>query len=171
MEVLFIVALVLAWPTFGLSIVVWIVLYLFKFSQRQTNTAWDSYETCLAHRRRKLAEFRVNAAREILLTHPDAKLLMNNNYRTFLAYSKKDEVLLAGNFNDENFPSLDFFNINDPETEIQQAVDNFKIKLEKYSPDMYSFDKKYAENPDRYSRMNPDVRRESYSQKASRFMR
>lgn len=162
MRILFLVALVLAWPTFGLSIVAWILFFVFKSSRGKNNKAWDGYEECLAHRRNSLSEFRVSAAREVLLIHPDAKLLINNNSRSFLAYSKSDGVLLGGDFNDDNFPKLEIRNENDPEPDIQMAVDTFKKKLECYAPNTVRMNKKYVENPDLYFSMNPDVRRELF---------
>lgn len=134
MGILFLVALVLAWPTFGISVVVWFCIYIYKSSPKGNNKAWASYEECLEHRQRKLAAFRANATREVLLIHPDAKLLMNNQYHSFLAYSENDEALFSGYFLDNRIPDIDFVSQSDPEPEIQKAADAYRRKVNMYSP-------------------------------------
>ena len=109
---------------------------MFDLFKSPLRIAKDKYNLCQRHRSESLLEFRKNAAREILLMHPDAALLIGTTFDNFLAYSRKDDVLVSGSFIDKHFPRIDFVETESVD-EYVSAASKYRQKIDEYSSNLF----------------------------------
>ena len=125
--------------------------------------AKNDYARCQKHRAESILEFRRNAAREVLLLHPDSALLMGTTFDHFLAYSTNSDTLISGRFNDRHFPALDSV-IDGSIDEYESAVNRYEEKVSAYSPNAHQHQKQLLERPREYFYgMNDETRRELFT--------